>query len=82
MPWNISCFNAHASILNILHYATGLAITTLDMPTHPPGGLRHPPFLAIITCCPSPYLCLLEEDWPATTPVISIQDYPRVHKDP
>ncbi|MPC99618.1 hypothetical protein E2C01_095045 [Portunus trituberculatus] len=22
-PWNISCFNAHASSLNILHYAPG-----------------------------------------------------------
>ncbi|MPD04394.1 hypothetical protein E2C01_100079 [Portunus trituberculatus] len=50
------------------------------MPTHPPGGLRHPPLLA--TCCPSPYLCLLEDDQPATTPVIPTQDYLRVHKDP
>ncbi|MPC45597.1 hypothetical protein E2C01_039301 [Portunus trituberculatus] len=49
-------------------------------PAHPPGGLRHPPLLA--TCCPSPYLCLLEEDQPATTPVIPTQDYPRGHKDP
>ncbi|MPC83681.1 hypothetical protein E2C01_078396 [Portunus trituberculatus] len=52
-----------------------LAITTLDLPTHPPGGLRCPPLLA--TCCPSPCLCLLEEDRPATTPVIPTQDYPR-----
>ncbi|MPC85694.1 hypothetical protein E2C01_080478 [Portunus trituberculatus] len=50
------------------------------MPTHPPGGLRRPPLLA--TCCPSPYLCLLEEDRPATTPVIPTQDYPRAHKNP
>ncbi|MPC81011.1 hypothetical protein E2C01_075611 [Portunus trituberculatus] len=50
------------------------------LPAHPPGGFRRPPLLA--TCCPSPYLCLLEEDWPATTPVISTQDYPRAYKDP
>ncbi|MPC85298.1 hypothetical protein E2C01_080067 [Portunus trituberculatus] len=56
------------------------AIITLDVPTHPPGGLRRPPFLA--TCCPSPYLCLLKEDRPATMPVIPTQDYPRDHKDP
>ncbi|MPC57941.1 hypothetical protein E2C01_051933 [Portunus trituberculatus] len=49
-------------------------------PAYPPGGLRRPPLLA--TCCPLPYLCLLEEDWPATTPVIPTQDYPRAHKDP
>ncbi|MPC97067.1 hypothetical protein E2C01_092356 [Portunus trituberculatus] len=47
---------------------------------HPLGGLRRPPFLA--TCCPSPYLCLLEEERPATTPVILTQEYPRTHKDP
>ncbi|MPC62656.1 hypothetical protein E2C01_056745 [Portunus trituberculatus] len=55
-----------------------LAIITLDTPTHPPGGLRRPPLLA--TCCPSPYLCLLGEDQPTTTPVIPTQDYPRAHK--
>ncbi|MPC90329.1 hypothetical protein E2C01_085306 [Portunus trituberculatus] len=49
-------------------------------PAHPPGGLRRPPFLA--TCCPLPYLCLLEEDQPATTPVILTQEYLRTHKDP
>ncbi|MPC99619.1 hypothetical protein E2C01_095046 [Portunus trituberculatus] len=49
-------------------------------PAHPLGGLRRPPLLT--TCCPSPYLCLLEEDRPATTPVIPTQDYPRAHKDP
>ncbi|MPC91558.1 hypothetical protein E2C01_086604 [Portunus trituberculatus] len=48
-------------------------------PAHFPGGLRGPSLLA--TCCPSPYLCLLEEDRPATTPVIPTQDYPRAHKD-
>ncbi|MPD00190.1 hypothetical protein E2C01_095648 [Portunus trituberculatus] len=81
-PWNI-CFNAHASTLNTLHYASRLstlAITTLNLPTHPPGGLRHPSLLA--TCYASPYLCLLEEDRPATTPVIPTQDYHRAHKNP
>ncbi|MPC13552.1 hypothetical protein E2C01_006290 [Portunus trituberculatus] len=58
-------------------WLSALAIITLDMHTHPPGSLRRPPLLA--TCCPSPYLCLLEEDQPATTPVISTQDYPRAH---
>ncbi|MPC45214.1 hypothetical protein E2C01_038906 [Portunus trituberculatus] len=51
-PWNISCFSAHASTLNTVHYTSRLstlAITTLDLPTHPPGGLRRPPLLA--TCC-------------------------------
>ncbi|MPC76415.1 hypothetical protein E2C01_070825 [Portunus trituberculatus] len=33
-------------------------------PALPPGSLRRPPLLA--TCCPSPYLCLFEEDRPAT----------------
>ncbi|MPC74366.1 hypothetical protein E2C01_068722 [Portunus trituberculatus] len=47
---------------------------------HPPGGLRRPPLPA--TCCQKPYFYLLEEDQPATTPVISTQDYPRAHKDP
>ncbi|MPC31883.1 hypothetical protein E2C01_025183 [Portunus trituberculatus] len=55
-------------------------IITLDMPTHSPCGLRRPPLLA--TYCPSPYLFLLEEDRPATMPVIPAQDYPRAHKDP
>ncbi|MPC74952.1 hypothetical protein E2C01_069335 [Portunus trituberculatus] len=63
--WNISCFNAHASTLNILHNTR---------PAHLPGSLRRLPFLA--TCCHLPYLCLLEEDWPATTPVIPTHDYP------
>ncbi|MPC50571.1 hypothetical protein E2C01_044400 [Portunus trituberculatus] len=58
---------------------SGLAIITMDMPTLPLGGLRRPPLLA--TCSP-PYLCLLEEDWPATMPVITTQDYPSAHKDP
>ncbi|MPC72441.1 hypothetical protein E2C01_066746 [Portunus trituberculatus] len=49
-------------------------------PAHSLGGLRRTPFLA--TYCPSPYLCLLEENWPATTPVIPTQEYPRTHKDP
>ncbi|MPD04624.1 hypothetical protein E2C01_100321 [Portunus trituberculatus] len=81
-PWNISCFNAHGSALNILHYAPGSAvtITTLNLPTHYHGGLRYPSLL--VTCCPSPFLCLLEEDRPATTPLIPTQDYPKAHKDP
>ncbi|MPC82305.1 hypothetical protein E2C01_076963 [Portunus trituberculatus] len=49
-------------------------------PAHPPVSLRRPPLLA--TCCPSPYLCFLEEDQPAPTLVIPTQDYPRAHKDP
>ncbi|MPC86085.1 hypothetical protein E2C01_080899 [Portunus trituberculatus] len=49
-------------------------------PAHPPGGLRRPPLQA--ACCPKPYFCLLEEDQPTTTPVITPQDYPRAHKDP
>ncbi|MPC61526.1 hypothetical protein E2C01_055599 [Portunus trituberculatus] len=48
-------------------------------PAHLLGGLRRRPFLA--TRCSSPYLCLLEEYRPATTPVIPTQDYPRAHKD-
>ncbi|MPC58967.1 hypothetical protein E2C01_052982 [Portunus trituberculatus] len=35
-PWNISCFSAHATTLNTLHYASwlsALATTTLDLPT-------------------------------------------------
>ncbi|MPC41404.1 hypothetical protein E2C01_034994 [Portunus trituberculatus] len=32
-PWNIPYFSAHASTLNTLHYASALAITTLDLPT-------------------------------------------------
>ncbi|MPC45241.1 hypothetical protein E2C01_038935 [Portunus trituberculatus] len=36
-PWNISCFNAHASTLNIRtalrSRLSALAITTLDLPT-------------------------------------------------
>ncbi|MPD02683.1 hypothetical protein E2C01_098279 [Portunus trituberculatus] len=51
----------------VLHYAPG----------SPPW---RPPLLT--TCCPSPYLCLLEENQPDTTPVIPTQDYPRAHKDP
>ncbi|MPC91557.1 hypothetical protein E2C01_086602 [Portunus trituberculatus] len=49
-------------------------------PAHPPGDLRRTPLLA--TCCPSPYLYLLEDDRPATMLVIPTQDYPRAHKDP
>ncbi|MPC90127.1 hypothetical protein E2C01_085098 [Portunus trituberculatus] len=80
-PWNVSCFNAHASTLNIgttlpAHHPGHLNTRT----AHPPGGLRRPPLL--VTCCPSPYLCQLEDDRPATTPVITTQDYPRAHKDP
>ncbi|MPC83898.1 hypothetical protein E2C01_078619 [Portunus trituberculatus] len=49
-------------------------------PAHPPGSFRCPPLPA--TCCPLPYLCLIEEDRPATMPVIPTEDYPRAHKDP
>ncbi|MPC72442.1 hypothetical protein E2C01_066747 [Portunus trituberculatus] len=48
-------------------------------PAHRLGGLRRPPLLA--TCCPLPYLCPLEEDRPATMPMIPTQDYPKAHKD-
>ncbi|MPC43962.1 hypothetical protein E2C01_037621 [Portunus trituberculatus] len=76
----LQCPRFHSQLLNTLHYASrlsALAITTLGRPS---GGLRCPPVLA--TCCPSPYLCLLEEDRPATTPMIPTQDYPRAHKNP
>ncbi|MPD06367.1 hypothetical protein E2C01_102175 [Portunus trituberculatus] len=70
------------STLNILLYALGSPPWPWPMPTHPPGGLsRRPPLLA--TCCPLPYLCLLEEDRPAITPVIPTEDYPgfiRIHR--
>ncbi|MPC92461.1 hypothetical protein E2C01_087552 [Portunus trituberculatus] len=36
-PWNISCFNAHLSSPNILHYAPGHHNTR---PAHPLGGLQ------------------------------------------
>ncbi|MPC74953.1 hypothetical protein E2C01_069336 [Portunus trituberculatus] len=57
-----------------------LAIIKLDMPTHLPGSLTRPSLL--VTCCPSLYLCLFEEDRPAITPGIHTQDCPRAHKDP
>ncbi|MPC83522.1 hypothetical protein E2C01_078234 [Portunus trituberculatus] len=56
-----------------------LAITTLDLPILLTTSGVHP---LLATCCPLPYLCLLEEDRPATTPVIPTQDYSRAHKDP
>ncbi|MPC87468.1 hypothetical protein E2C01_082330 [Portunus trituberculatus] len=37
-------------------------------PPHPLGSLRRSHLLE--TCCPSPDVCFLEEDRPATTPVI------------
>ncbi|MPC64964.1 hypothetical protein E2C01_059086 [Portunus trituberculatus] len=70
----------HSQHTALCSWLSALAIITLDMPYHPPSGLRRPPLLA--TYCPLPYLCLLEEDRPATTPVIPTQDYPRAHKDP
>ncbi|MPC76943.1 hypothetical protein E2C01_071380 [Portunus trituberculatus] len=80
-PWNISYFNAHVSILNILHYAPG----------SPPWPSQHsifPPSWRPQASTPPGNLlsfgtsCLLEEDWLATTPVIPTQDYSRAHKDP
>ncbi|MPC11030.1 hypothetical protein E2C01_003683 [Portunus trituberculatus] len=73
-------FHSQHTALRSRSRLSALAITTLDMPTHPPGGLRRP--LLLVTCCPSPYLCLPEEDWPATMPVIPTQEYPKAHKDP
>ncbi|MPC95219.1 hypothetical protein E2C01_090420 [Portunus trituberculatus] len=71
----------HASTLNILHYAPGSPSWPSQHLTCPPSWWpQASPILA--TCCPSPYLCLLEEDRPATTPVIPTQDYPRAYKDP
>ncbi|MPC76945.1 hypothetical protein E2C01_071382 [Portunus trituberculatus] len=36
-PWNISCFNAHASSLNILHYAPGSTPCPSQHSTCPPS---------------------------------------------
>ncbi|MPC29230.1 hypothetical protein E2C01_022452 [Portunus trituberculatus] len=36
-PWNISCFNAHASSLNILHYAPGSPPWPSQHSTCPPS---------------------------------------------
>ncbi|MPC90542.1 hypothetical protein E2C01_085533 [Portunus trituberculatus] len=80
-PWNISCFNAHASSLNILNYAPGSPPWPSQHSTCPPSW-RPQASTFPSTCCPSPYFCLLEEDRPATTPVITTQEYPRAHKDP
>ncbi|MPC25412.1 hypothetical protein E2C01_018523 [Portunus trituberculatus] len=76
----LQCLRFHSQHTALRSRLSGLAIIILDMPIHPPGGLRRPPLLA--TCCSLPYLCLLEEDRPTTTPVIPTQDYPRAHKDP
>ncbi|MPC92063.1 hypothetical protein E2C01_087135 [Portunus trituberculatus] len=70
-------FHSQHAALRILALCPGHHNTR---PAHLPGCLRLPPLLA--TCCPSPYLCLLEEDRPATTPVIPTQDYPKTHKNP
>ncbi|MPC79306.1 hypothetical protein E2C01_073827 [Portunus trituberculatus] len=37
MPWNISCFSAHASTLNILHYAPGSLPWPSQHSTCPPS---------------------------------------------
>ncbi|MPC76863.1 hypothetical protein E2C01_071297 [Portunus trituberculatus] len=77
----LQCPRFHSPHTALRSRLSALSIITLDIPTHPPHGLRRPPLLA--TCCPSPYLCLLEEDRSATMPVIpTLQDYPRAHKDP
>ncbi|MPC93991.1 hypothetical protein E2C01_089141 [Portunus trituberculatus] len=77
----LQCPRFHSQHTALCSRLSALAIITLNMPTHLLGSLRRPPLLA--TCCPSPYLCLLEEDRPATTPVILTQDYrARAHKDP
>ncbi|MPC38484.1 hypothetical protein E2C01_031991 [Portunus trituberculatus] len=36
-PWNISCFNAHASSINILHYAPGSPPWPSQHSTCPPS---------------------------------------------
>ncbi|MPD03304.1 hypothetical protein E2C01_098936 [Portunus trituberculatus] len=76
----LQCPRFYSQHTALRSWLSALAIITLDIPTHPPGGLRRPPLL--VTCCPSPYLNLLEEDRPATTLVIPTQDYTRAHKDP
>ncbi|MPC13621.1 hypothetical protein E2C01_006361 [Portunus trituberculatus] len=40
-PWNISCFNAHASTLKILHYAPGSPPWPSQHSTCPPSWQRH-----------------------------------------
>ncbi|MPC53977.1 hypothetical protein E2C01_047882 [Portunus trituberculatus] len=82
-PETIEHFLLQCPCLHSHHCTTLLALRPGQhntQPAHPPGGLRRPSLPA--TCCPKPYLCLLEEDWPATMPVIPTQDYPRAHKDP
>ncbi|MPC99686.1 hypothetical protein E2C01_095114 [Portunus trituberculatus] len=72
----LQCPRFHSQHSALRSRLSALAITTLDLPTIlAASGVR--PF-----CCPSPYLCRLEEERPATTPVIPTHDYPRVHKDP
>ncbi|MPD05333.1 hypothetical protein E2C01_101072 [Portunus trituberculatus] len=78
--FQLQCPRFHSQHTALRSRLSALAITTLDLPSLLAGGLRHPPLLA--TCCPLPYLCLLEEDRPATTPEISTQNYPSAHKDP
>ncbi|MPC13620.1 hypothetical protein E2C01_006360 [Portunus trituberculatus] len=57
-------------------------------PGHHNTGHAHPPsWLPQASTPPGnllsfAYLCLLEEDRPATMPVIPTQDYSRAHKDP
>ncbi|MPD00833.1 hypothetical protein E2C01_096334 [Portunus trituberculatus] len=76
-PWNIFCSNATLPLSPHRSMLTALCPGHHNIrPAHPPGGLRRPPLLA--TCCPSPYLCLLEEDQPSTTPVIPHTGLPQV----
>ncbi|MPC09210.1 hypothetical protein E2C01_001813 [Portunus trituberculatus] len=69
--------SALASTLTTLHYALG-------SPPWPSQIHDLPTLLAASGFNPSQHpavLSLLEEDRPATTPVIPTQDYPRTHKD-
>ncbi|MPC85344.1 hypothetical protein E2C01_080114 [Portunus trituberculatus] len=69
-------FSQHTALRSWL---SALAITILDLSTLLAASGVH---LSLATCCPTPYFCLLEEDRPATMPVIPTQEYPRTHKNP
>ncbi|MPC95220.1 hypothetical protein E2C01_090421 [Portunus trituberculatus] len=71
----LQCPRFHSQHTALRSQLSALAIITLDITTHPPGILRRPPLLT--TCCPSPYLCLLEEDQLATMSVIPHTELPQ-----
>ncbi|MPC78902.1 hypothetical protein E2C01_073407 [Portunus trituberculatus] len=71
-------FHSHHNAVRSLLFA--LAITTLDLPTLlVASGVHHSQqHMSFTLLVPS----FLEENQPATTPVIPTKDYPRSHKDP